>query len=335
MGTVSFNTRQKIRTGVSGCRKLAKAEKTNEHPIAQTNIRIGGRTLRLSNLDKVLYPKAGFTKAQVIDYYARASQVLLPHLKDRALTMKRYPDGVEGEFFYEKRCPSFRPQWLKTAAIWSARQNERISFCLANDLPSLIWAANLADLELHTSLARHQHPERPTALAFDLDPGMGVNVVDCAEVAVWLRKFLGSQRLESFVKTSGSKGLQVYVPLNTAVTFDQTKRFARHVAEMLTTNHPDKIVFRMERRLRSGKVFIDWSQNDHHKTTVCVYSLRAKERPTVSTPLTWEEVNQARAKSATRLSFDSNDVLKRIEKLGDLFEPVLKMKQHLPRLSSD
>jgi bifunctional non-homologous end joining protein LigD len=302
---------------------------------ARANITINGRSLSLSNLEKVFYPKAGFTKGQVIDYYARVAKALLPHLKDRALTLKRYPDGVEGEFFYEKRCPSFRPSWMKTAPIWSSRQGERISYCLANDLPSLIWAANLADLELHTSLARYQNPQRPTVMVFDLDPGDGTDMAHCVEAALWVRKFLAKQHLDCFPKTSGSKGLQVYVPLNTPVTFDDTKRFARRAAEMLTEEHPDQVLYRMEKRLRKGKVFIDWSQNDDHKTTVCVYSLRAKARPSVSTPLKWQEVEGAfKAKAPVRLSFESHEVLKRVEKWGDLFAPVLKLKQKLPRLQA-
>lgn len=297
----------------------------------EASLTVGGRTLTLSNLGKVLYPDAGFTKGQVIDYYARIGAALLPHLKDRPLTLKRYPDGVEGPFFYEKRCPRFRPTWLKTAPIWSERQQENISFCLANDLPSLIWAANLADLELHTSLARFQHPEKPTVMVFDLDPGPGVDVLGCAEVAFWLKDWLEARDLESFVKTSGSKGLQLYVPLNTSTTFDATKTVARQAAEELTARHPDRVVARMSKRLRTGKVFIDWSQNDAHKTTVCVYSLRAKATPTVSTPLRWKELKNALSGPASKLSFTAEDVLKRVNKLGDVFEPVLTQKQKLPR----
>jgi bifunctional non-homologous end joining protein LigD len=286
----------------------------------------------LSNLDKVFYPQAHFTKAQVIHYYARIARALLPHLKDRPLTLKRYPDGVGGEFFYEKRCPSFRPPWLRTASLWSHHRHEQISYCLVNDLPSLIWTANLADLELHTSLARYKNPDRPTVMVFDLDPGPPAGVLECAEVALWLREFLAHRRVECFVKTSGSKGIQVYVPLNTPVTFEQSKAFAKQVAQHLTAEHPDRILDRMEKRLRKGKVFIDWSQNDHHKTTVCVYSLRAMARPTVSTPLKWEEVEKALPRSPTRLSFEAEETLQRVESLGDLFEPVLQMKQKLPRL---
>jgi bifunctional non-homologous end joining protein LigD len=302
----------------------------------RATITLDGRSLSLSNLDKVLYPQAGFTKGQVIDYYARISPVLLPHLKDRALTLKRYPNGVEGEFFYEKRCPTFRPSWVKTAPIWSERQQEEISFCLANDLPTLVWAANLADLELHTSLARYRAPARPTVMAFDLDPGPGADLINCAETALWLRAYLAEHGLECWAKTSGSKGMQVYVPLNTPVSFDQTKSFARQAAEVLTAQHPDRVLHKMEKRLRASKVFIDWSQNDEHKTTVCVYSLRAKDRPTVSTPLRWAEVETAaRKRSADGLTFEPDDVLRRVEKLGDLFAPVLQLHQKLPRPKAD
>lgn len=299
---------------------------------AKSEVSIEGRRLVLSNLDKVLYPKTGFTKGQVIDYYARVAPMLLPHLRDRALTLKRYPEGVDKGFFYEKRCPSFRPAWMKTAPVWSETQQEKIRYCLANDLPSLVWAANLADLELHTSLARFQNPDRPTMMVFDLDPGPGADVIRCAEVALWLHTLLKARALESFCKTSGSKGLQVYVPLNTPTTFAQTKQFARSMAEHLAAQHPDQVVSRMEKRLRRNKVFIDWSQNDGHKTTVCVYSLRAKEHPTVSTPLKWTEVKRAlKSDDAERLAFESSDLLKRVKKLGDLFEPVLTLKQRLSR----
>lgn len=297
-------------------------------------VAIGGRKLTLSNLDKVFYPKTGFTKGQVIDYYARIGRVVLPHLKDRPLTLKRYPDGVEGDYFYEKRCPPFKPKWLKTAPIWSDRNDEHINFCLANDLASLIWAANLADLELHTFLARYKNPNQPTVMVFDLDPGSGANILNCAEVALWLHELFVNMDIECFAKTSGSKGLQVYVPLNTRVSFEDTKTFSRHIAEELARAHPDKIVSRMTRSLRARKVFIDWSQNDDHKTTVCVYSLRAKEIPTVSTPVRWSEVQKAlKANAAKHLSFDADAVLKRVEKFGDLFEPVLTLKQKLPRLA--
>jgi bifunctional non-homologous end joining protein LigD len=295
-------------------------------------IKIDGRTLQLTRLDKVLYPKAGFTKGQVIDYYIQVGRCLLPHLKGRALTLKRYPDGVDKTFFYEKRCPSFRPKWMKTARIWSERQREEIQYCMADDLSSLVWAANLADLELHTSLARASKPGRPTAMVFDLDPGAPATILNCAQVALWLREKLEAFSLASFPKTTGSKGLQIFVPLNTAVTYERTKNLARSLAEELSEQHPQEVLFQMGKKIREGKVFIDWSQNDEHKTTVCVYSLRAKDQPTVSTPLRWKEVETAcnRAKE-DRLSFTSDEVLARVRKLGDLFEPVLNLKQKLPK----
>jgi bifunctional non-homologous end joining protein LigD len=296
-----------------------------------SQISVGGKTLSLSNLDKVLYPAAPFTKGQVIDYYIHIAPVLLPHLKNRALTLKRYPNGVDQAFFYEKRCPTFRPPWVKTAAVWSEANQENISYCLANDLPSLVWTANLAALELHTSLARCQKTDRPTVVAFDLDPGPGADVLDCAQVAIWLRDFLDGHKLKCFPKTSGSKGLQVYAPLNTAVTFDQTKQFARATAESLAQRQPGKVITQMAKRLRTDKVFIDWSQNDFHKTTVCAYSLRAKDRPTVSTPLKWSELEKALGDhSAGKLSFEAGETLKRVQKFGDLFAPVLTLKQKLP-----
>jgi bifunctional non-homologous end joining protein LigD len=298
---------------------------------ASQELEIDGRRLQLSRLDKVLYPKAGFTKGQVVDYYIRIGPHLLPHLKGRALTMKRYPNGVDKMFFYEKRCPGFRPKWVKTARIWSERQQEEIQYCMADDLPSLVWAANLADLELHTSLARASNPGRPTAMVFDLDPGPPATILLCAQVALWLRERLDALSLQSFPKTTGSKGLQIYVPLNTAVNYEATKNFARTQAEQMSAQHPQEVLFQMGKKMREGKVFIDWSQNDGHKTTVCVYSLRAKEQPTVSTPLQWKEVEAAwRAGQEGRLSFTSSEVLDRVKKLGDLFEPVLKLKQKLP-----
>src|SRR5947209_17418259 len=248
------------------------------------------RKIQVSNLDKVLYPKAGFTKGQVIDYYIRIAPVLLAHLRDRPLTMKRYPDGVEGQFFYEKNCPSHRPKWVQTAKVWSEGNQRIMNYCLANDLPTLVWAANLADLELHTSLSRKNNIERPTVMVFDLDPGAPADIVQCCQVGVWLRDLLAEMKLKSWAKTSGSKGLQVYVPLNTAVTFDDTKALSRKLAEHLEREHSKLVISKMARALRGGKVFVDWSQNDEHKTTVNVYSLRAKDQPTVSTPVTWDEV---------------------------------------------
>jgi bifunctional non-homologous end joining protein LigD len=293
---------------------------------------VKGKRLAVSNLDKVLYPKAGFTKGEVIDYYIRIAPVLLPHLKDRPLTMKRYPDGVEGEFFYEKNCPSHRPSWVKTAKVWSEGNNRTMEYCLANDLPTLVWAANLADLELHTSLSRKSKIDRPTMMVFDLDPGPPADIVQCCQVGLWLRDLLAKLKLESFAKTSGSKGLQVYVPLNTPATYDETKTLAHALAEYLERERHDLVVSKMSKELRKGKVLVDWSQNDEHKTTICVYSLRAKEEPTVSTPVTWEEVgNCLKKKRADLLRFRSDQTLERVEKMGDLFESVESLKQKLPK----
>src|SRR5213592_973671 len=295
-------------------------------------VTVEGRELKLSNLDKVLYPTVGFTKGQVIDYYIRIASVLLPHLKDRPLTMKRYPDGVEGEFFYEKNCPSHRPKWVQTAKVWSEGNQRTMHYCLANDLPTLVWAANLADLELHTSLSRKDNIERPTMMVFDLDPGAPADLVQCCQVGLWLRDLLGQMKLKSFAKTSGSKGLQVYVPLNTSVTYDETKNLSLALAQSLEHDHRDLVVSRMTKAVRKGKVFVDWSQNDEHKTTICVYSLRAREEPTVSTPVSWNEVeNCLKKKNAGLLKFRSDQVLSRVEKLGDLFEAVEKLKQKLPK----
>lgn len=293
---------------------------------------IAGRSVAVSNLDKVFYPKAGFTKGQVIDYYIRISDFLLPHLHDRPISLKRYPDGVEGFFFYEKQCPSHRPDWVETAKVQKS-EGGAIDYCLMNDLSSLVWAANLADLELHTFLHRAPALQRPTALAFDLDPGAPADIIQCCEVGLRIKETFDALGLECFAKTSGSKGLQVYVPLNTATTYEKTKAFAHALALKLEQAHPRLVVSRMQKSLRKGKVLVDWSQNDDKKTTVTVYSLRAKERPTVSTPVTWEEVEKAlKKKDAAKLTFEVEDVIKRVKKLGDLFAPVLKLKQKLPAL---
>jgi bifunctional non-homologous end joining protein LigD len=293
---------------------------------------VEGKKLAVSNLNKVLYPKAGFTKGQVIDYYIQIAPALLPHLEDRPLTMKRYPDGVEGEFFYEKNCPSHRPKWVQTTKVWSEGNQRIMHYCLANDLPTLVWTSNLADLELHTSLSRKEKIERPTMMVFDLDPGAPVNIVQCCQVGLWLRDLLAKMKLKSWAKTSGSKGLQVYVPLNTPVTYDDTKGVSRSLAQYLEHEHPDLVTSNMSKAVRKGKVFVDWSQNDEHKTTICVYSLRAKEEPTVSTPVTWNEVDSClKRKNPDLLKFRSDQVLARVEKQGDLFEPIEKLKQKLPK----
>src|SRR5437660_1884918 len=246
--------------------------------------------------------------------------------------MKRYPNGVDAEFFYEKNCPSDRPRGVKTTKVWSEGNNRMMDYCLAQDLPTLVWAANLADLELHTSLARKRDVARPTMMVFDLDPGAPADIVRCCQVGLWLRDLLAKMKLKSFAKTSGSKGLQVYVPLNTAITYDETKDLSRTLAQHLEHDHADRVTSNMSKAVRKGKVFVDWSQNDEHKTTICAYSLRAKEEPTVSTPVTWNEVeNCLKKKNAQLLKFRSDQVLARMEKLGDLFEPVENLKQKPPR----
>lgn len=323
---------------VRGQRKFLTAtlrEASNRGVMAKsTTVEIEGRELGLSNLEKVMYPAVGFTKGQLIDYYVRIAPALLPHLKDRPLTMKRYPEGVDGFFFYEKNCPSHRPEWVQTARVWSGGNNRWMHYCTVQDLATLVWAANLADIELHTSLSLADNIEQPTMFVFDLDPGAPANIVQCCQVGLWVRQIFAALGLESFPKTSGSKGLQVYVPLNTPTSYDQTKPFAHELARLLERAHPDLIVSEMKKSLRVNKVFVDWSQNDQHKTTICVYSLRAKQRPTVSTPVTWREVQQCLKKQdANLLVFESQQVLERVTKIGDLYEQVLKLKQKLPEVS--
>jgi bifunctional non-homologous end joining protein LigD len=286
-----------------------------------------GRRLKITNWDKVLYPKAGFTKGDLVGYYARVADAVLPHLRDRPLTLKRYPNGVDAQYFYEKNSPTHRPEWVQTTRVGG------IDYTLAQDLPALIWLANLADIELHTSLSVAGAPERPTMLVFDLDPGPPAGIVECSEVALVLRGLFEQLGLTSVVKTSGSKGMQVYVPLDGRSTYEETKPFARRIAELLEQRMPELIVSRMTKRLRPGKVLVDWSQNDAHKTTVTVYSARARERPTVSTPVSWDEVERCRSQADPELLvFETGDVLRRVAEQGDLFAELLSAKQSLPRL---
>lgn len=294
---------------------------------------VEGKSLKLSNLDKIYYPRTEFSKAQVIDYYVKIAPYILPHIKDHPLTLKRYPHGSGKNFFYQKECPSHKPKWLKTAPVWSEKNKRNINFTLANDLPSLLWVINLAALELHTSLSLYSAISLPRVLVFDLDPGLPATILECAQVALWLREIFIKYDLKSYPKTSGSKGLQIYVPLNTTTNYEDTKEFAHKLAKLLEKQHPEVVVSKMKKSLRPGKIFIDWSQNDQHKTTVCVYSLRAKETPTVSTPVSWKEVEQALStRKAQFLSFTSDQVLERIIKFGDLFSPVLSDKQQLPKI---
>ena len=288
--------------------------------------------LQVSNLVKVMYPNGKFTKANVIDYYIKISRYLIPHLKNRPLTLKRYPDGVTGEHFYEKNAPRHKPDWVKTAVVPRKGSSGNINYVLINDVPSLVWAANLASLEMHVLLARAPKIQQPTSIVFDLDPGEPADVLDCARVALWIRDLVDQLGMKSFVKSSGSKGLQLYIPLNTATSYEKTQPFAKAIAELLEQQHPDRVESEMAKALRTGKVFIDWSQNSEFKTTVSVYSLRAKrETPFVSMPFTWEEVEHACKKEDREMFYlEPDEALKRVEKSGDLFEPVLTLKQKLP-----
>jgi bifunctional non-homologous end joining protein LigD len=291
----------------------------------RVEVEVEGRRLSLSNLDKVLYPQAGFTKGHVIDYYTRVAAAVLPHLRDRPLTLKRYPNGVDAQYFYEKNCPSHAPEWVRKERVGE------IDYCVCDDLPTIVWLANLADLELHPSLSLATDMEHPTVMAFDLDPGPGAGLAQCGEVALLLRDALASLGLDSYPKTSGSKGIQVYVPLNSgeADYRSGTKLLSQALARHLEQQHPKLIVSTQKKELRKGKVLIDWSQNDEHKTTVGVYSLRARERATVSTPLAWSELEED---DPTELVFEAGDVLERVEEHGDLFAPVVEQVQRLPEL---
>jgi bifunctional non-homologous end joining protein LigD len=293
-------------------------------------VEVDGRELDLSNLDKVLYPAAGFAKGEVIDYYTRVAPALLPHLDGRPLTMKRYPNGVEGKFFFEKRAPTHKPDWVQTVRMPSS--DGPIDHVCVGELATLVWVANLASLELHTSLARGPDVRCPTMMAFDLDPGEGAGLPECITVALKLRAVLGDLGLEAFPKVSGGKGLQVYVPLNVeGMTYERTSGFARTLAQAFETDEPALVTSNMRKDLRRGKVLIDWSQNSFTKTTVCVYSLRARELPTVSAPLRWDEVEGAASTGDVEpLRIDSAEALARVEREGDLFAPVLELEQELP-----
>jgi bifunctional non-homologous end joining protein LigD len=299
-------------------------------------VEVEGRELRLTNLDKVLYPEAGFTKGEMVDYYAKVGARMVPHLSGRAVTLRRFPEGVDDldAAFFEKRCPKHRPKWVKTAKVQAGPRAGVIEFCVCDSLPTLVWMAQLAAIELHPSLSLSRAPKRPTALVFDLDPGPPANVVDCSRVALRLRDLLAQLELESFVKTSGSKGMQLYVPLNTKVTYEETRPFGQAVAQIVAKQTPETVLAKMGKRTdRSGKVLIDWYQNNERKTTICVYSLRARERPTCSTPVTWEEVEKAAdSGDGGRLVFETHQVLERIDAHGDLFAPVLELEQELPAL---
>ncbi|MGH7926195.1 MAG: non-homologous end-joining DNA ligase [Candidatus Binatia bacterium] len=295
--------------------------------------KFAGKELELSNLDKVMYPGSEFTKGQVIDYYARVSEHILPHLKNRPITQKRYPDGVKEKHFYEKNAPSFTPDWIETFRVPRTGRSGAINYILINDLPALIWSANMANLEMHPLLAKAPKIQTPAMIVFDLDPGQGVGILDSAQAAFFVKELLDRLHLQSFVKVSGSKGIHLHVPLNTAVTYEAARPFAQSIAQMLETEHPELIVSEMAKAKRHEKVFVDWSQNSEHKSTVAVYSLRAKgDTPFVAMPVTWEELGKALKKGDTSLLFfEPEAALKGLEKTGDLFAPVLELKQKLPQ----
>lgn len=289
-------------------------------------VEIAGKRLSLSNLEKELYPSCKFTKAHVLEYYGRMAAFILPHLNDRAVTLKRYPDGVAADFFFEKRCPSHRPAWAETAEV--SHKGTRMTACLVNNRETLLWVANLAALELHVPLARAGSPDTPDAMVFDLDPGERADILDCARVALILRELLSRMRLAGYPKTSGQKGLHVYVPLNRpGTTFEDTRQFSRAVAVIMQKNYPDLVTAKMAKEHRTGKVFINWSQNDSSKTMICVYSLRGREEPFVSFPLEWRELEHPAG-----LQVMHAEAVSRTEKAGDLFREVLVKEQRLPHL---
>jgi bifunctional non-homologous end joining protein LigD len=291
-------------------------------------VTVGGRTLKLSNLDKVLWPETGFTKGQLIDYYARIADVMVPHVRGRPITLRRWPNGVTAASFYEKNCPSHRPPWVGAVPMGD------VNYCLLDEPATLVWTANLAAIELHPSLATAADLESPTSVVFDLDPGPPADILTCARVGLLVRDVLGRLGLQLWPKTSGSKGLQLYLPLNSGATYAQTKPFAHAVARLLEREHPEQVVSVMERSRRKEKVFIDWSQNTASKTTVAVYSVRALPQPSVSTPVTWDELDDAlTAGDAAALRFDPDQVLDRVHRLGDLHAEVLEVVQELPQLA--
>lgn len=293
----------------------------------RVHVEIEGRRLSVSNLDKVLYPLVGFTKAQIIEYYVRIAPAMLPHIGDRGVTLRRWPDGVTEDSFFEKRCPSHRPGWVGTCSGPGDRRGG-IAYCRLDSVPALAWTANLAALEIHAPMARCGEIDAPSMLVFDLDPGAPATIIECCQVALDIREVLESVGLVGYAKTSGSKGLQLYVPLNTPHEHDHCAEFALAVAQVLEQRSPDRVTSNMAKAARVGKIFIDWSQNSRHKTTIAPYSMRAKDRPTVSTPVTWDEVADGAAGEV--LSFETDDVLVRVAELGDLFEPTISERQELP-----
>jgi bifunctional non-homologous end joining protein LigD len=295
--------------------------------MVDTVVEFEGQRLRVRNLDKVLYPETGFTKAEVIDYYVRVAPAMLPHVAGRGVTLRRYPDGVDGNSFFEKRCPTHRPDFVHTV-LGPGDRNGGIDYCCIDSIPALAWVANMAGLEIHAPMATGDDIESPRACVFDLDPGAPADITDCARIGLAIRDVLAGIGLECVPKTSGSKGMQLYVPLNRSHTHDHASAFAHAVAQVLQKHRPDEVTSVMAKKVRGGKVFIDWSQNSRHKTTVAAYSLRARPTPTVSTPITWDEVSDAADGAA--LSFTAPEVLERVARSGDLFAPVATLEQELP-----
>jgi bifunctional non-homologous end joining protein LigD len=292
-----------------------------------STVEVEGHRLTLSNLTKVLYPATGTTKAEVIDYYARVAPVMVPHLEDRGVTLRRFPDGVEAGSFFEKRCPGHRPRWMRTI-LGPGDRSGPIGYCCLDSAAALVWAANMAALEIHAPMARSDI-ETPTMVVFDLDPGEPADIVSCADVALDIRHVLDGLGLVGLPKTSGSKGMQIYVPLNTpGVTHEAASGFAQAIAQLLERARPDDVVSNMNKALRRNKVFVDWSQNSRHKTTIAPYSLRARPHPTASTPLTWDEVESCA--EGTPLAFEADEVLDRLDDHGDLFAETLTLRQRLP-----
>jgi bifunctional non-homologous end joining protein LigD len=294
----------------------------------RATVRVGPRELSLSNLDKVLYPATGTSKAEVIEYYTRVAATMLPHLEGRCITLKRFPDGVEHQGFFEKRCPKHRPAWMGTA-VGPGDRNGDVHYCCLEEPAALVWAANMAALELHVPMARSADLGTPLAVVFDFDPGLPAAMRECCEAALWVRDVLDAVGLRGMPKTSGSKGLQLYVPLNTPCTHEEAADFALAVGQVLERQHRDRVTTTMAKAVRPGKIFVDWSQNARHKTTIGVYSMRARPEPTCSTPVTWDEVEQC-ARGGPDLRFEWRDVLARIDEHGDLFADVLTLEQTLP-----
>jgi bifunctional non-homologous end joining protein LigD len=299
-----------------------------------TVVRLDGKPVKLSNLEKVLYPGGNYTKAQILDYYRQAAPYMLPHLRNRPLTLKRYPDGADKGSFYEKRCPAYRPEWVATAELPGS--TKPLNACLVNDLSTLIWVANLASLELHVPLARVPAIGRPDLLVFDLDPGAPADIGDCARLALQIKELLSPLGLSIYVKSSGKKGLHLYVPLNAAaMTYERTKSFSKALAQALERRYPERVTARMAKQHRSGKVFVNWSQNDPSKTMVCVYSLRAAEEPQVAFPLSWQQVETLAGRPRGEpFAIVLPQALERLKKEGDLFEPLLTQQQELPEVKN-